>query len=158
MLTSRSETIPANGARISVSPADLRASATRARAASSDRYDWTATFCAIWYCWRAAPPRARGPAPRLDLRGVRGRFVELRRGLRGGDAHEQRAGGDARAPLDRRGDHAAGGFRADLRLLLSEARSGHAQVPRDRTALGDDSGNRQPLRLRRLGPGPAGGG
>src|SRR3972149_2538296 len=100
MLTSRSETIPAHGARVSVSPADLRASATRAR------------------------------APRLDLRGVRVRFLEPRRGLRGGDAHEQRAGGDARAPLDRRGDHAAGGFRADLRLLLSEARSGHAQVPR----------------------------
>ena len=46
----------------------LRASATRARAASSDRYDCSATFCAIWYCWRAASTCVRAGRTRSARR------------------------------------------------------------------------------------------
>ena len=45
-LTSRSATMPENGARTTVSAAALRARSTRARAACSERYDCCATFCA----------------------------------------------------------------------------------------------------------------
>src|SRR5215471_18382885 len=46
--------MPANGARTTVSADALRARSTRARAASSERNDCCATFCASWYCCRAA--------------------------------------------------------------------------------------------------------
>ena len=42
------------GAAAQTADQGLDLEAIRARAASSERYDCCATFCAIWYCWRAA--------------------------------------------------------------------------------------------------------
>ena len=84
--------------------------------------------------------------PRFDLRGVGFGLPQLR----AVSVAEMRTStapcGHARAALDRRLDHAAGGLGADFGLLVGDERSRDAQKAIDRLALRPPPRGRRPAR------------